>query len=55
MIRKRLGQILLSGIFTVCAAVILALADRVAKEDAKQPPAKPPHPTDPPAAEPPAI
>ena len=34
MIRKRLGQLLISGVFTACAAVILALTDRIAKENA---------------------
>ena len=40
MIQKRLGQLLIGGIFTVCAAVALALADRIAKEKAasKEPP-----------------
>ena len=34
MNRKRLGQCLLAGVFTVCAAVIAALVDLVAKEEA---------------------
>ena len=34
MLRKRLAQILISGIAAACAAVILALADRVAQQEA---------------------
>jgi ribosomal protein L12E/L44/L45/RPP1/RPP2 len=32
MNRKRLGQVLISGVFTVCALVIAALTELAAKE-----------------------
>ena len=35
MNRKRLGQFLIGGIFTVCAAVAAALVDLVKKEERK--------------------
>ena len=36
MNRKRLGQVLIAGVFTACAAVIAALADLVAKQEASR-------------------
>ena len=36
MNRKRLGQFLISGVFTACAVAIAALIDLVAKQEAKQ-------------------
>ena len=33
MNKKRLGQFLIGGVFTVCGLVITALAELVAKED----------------------
>ena len=33
MLYKRLGHFLISGVFAACAVVILALADRIAKEN----------------------
>ena len=35
MNRKRLGQVLISGVFTVCALVIAALTELAAKEEKK--------------------
>lgn len=35
MNRKRLGQLLIGGVFAVCAAVIAALAELVASESEK--------------------
>lgn len=35
MNRKRLGQFLIGGVFTVCGLVIAALAELVAKEASK--------------------
>ena len=35
MNRKRLGQALFGGVFTVCGLVIAALAELVAKEEQK--------------------
>lgn len=35
MNRKRLGQVLISGVFTVCGLVIAALAELAAKEETK--------------------
>ena len=35
MNRKRLGQLLIGGVFTVCRLVITALAELVAKEEQK--------------------
>ena len=35
MNRKRLGQLLIGGVFTLCAAAVLSLIELVAKEDEK--------------------
>ena len=35
MNRKRIGQLLIGGVFTLCAAAVLSLIELVAKEDAK--------------------
>ena len=35
MNRKRLGQLLIGGVFTVCGLVIAALAELVAKAETK--------------------
>ena len=35
MNRKRLGQFLIGGVFTVCGLLIAALAELVAKEEQK--------------------
>lgn len=40
MNRKRLGQLLIGGVFAVCAAVIAALAELVASESEKDNPSE---------------
>ena len=36
MNRKRLGQLLIGGVFALCAAAVMSLIELVAKEDEKQ-------------------
>ena len=40
MNKKRLGQLLLSGVFTLCAAAIVGILDLAEKEKAKREAAK---------------
>ena len=42
MNRKRIGQLLIGGVFTLCAAAVLSLIELVAKEDEKQQQTPPP-------------
>ncbi len=46
MNRKRLGQFLIGGVFAACAAVVAALIDLVAEEEARKKEASPHAPTD---------
>lgn len=41
MNRKRIGQLLIGGVFTLCAAAVMSLIELVAKEDAKPTETKP--------------
>ena len=50
MNRKRLGQLLIGGVFTLCAAAAAALVELLSKEEAKRTDtntAKTPEPRDP--------
>lgn len=42
MNRKRLGQLLIGGVFTLCAAAVAALIELVEKEETKRAEAKAP-------------
>lgn len=41
MMRKRLGQLLIGGVFGLCAAAVAALIELVAREDEKMADCKP--------------
>ena len=42
MNRRRIGQLLIGGVFAACSAAVMALNDLIAREDKKQKQEKPP-------------